>query len=639
MSKLFVLIAILTLFAVSSCESNAPRVEEPHTLVAPTSVIVPFAQNVAAPAEIPLTEPQSPKEILKKIPIYSSQDFLSGYLSHRTAPILFEGKPWINASTNIAQYRDPFGGTTFWDFWGDAEEWETPHHQWQDDAGVWHLYVKEKARARDGSEAAAYVLVDRNGPGVMDLLYFVHDTIIWSGDVLSHLKILGTRGVEEQVEWGNLSKLGELRIEVDDQIVYDGAIEDWFSGKAQNLTPDLAKLFVWRYRDFGSTGNIIPIPYQKHLKVSVYGGKDKPKWFMATGITLPVGTRVQPYPNDFLGDELTRLVRNVLQPETYIAQFNNLHEQDFRVKADSPAILALNDAGTVEAIQFRIPKAADPKKLWLRVRYGDQIGIDLPFVAFFSEHENLSLHHSSPMGAIESGDSYLFYSNFPMPFQDGIIVELTTTSSTAIPISARWASSAEKYNTELRVLYKPAEKLRALSPDYKVELDGNGKLVGLVLVTKDQDFRNAQHLFLPGTKNEDPATHIWGMGYLEANLNLVDGAGNSRLYSGHEDWAGGGYYFNLGYTTPSGGSNRPFGGILRYKDGEDGYATIFRYFNDLSAFRFKNGLTLSFGHGTWRNNYPVSYGTTVYYYRELIGMESVQLPASGYESETRSNSQ
>ncbi len=624
MSKLSILVALCCSFAVG-CSADTLSIGEPTALPSPANVIIASSWIGITPNEHALEKPAN------KIPIYSSPDFLSGYLSNRAAPILLEGKPWINASTNFAQYRDQLGGTTFWDFWGDSEEWETTNHQWQDDAGTWHLYNKEHIKTTDGREFAAYVLVDRVGPGVMDLLYFVHDSIIWSGDVLQHLKILGTRGIEEQVEWGNLSKLGILRIEVDDKIIFDGAIEDWFSGKAQNLTPDLVKIFVWRYRDFGSTGNVIPVPYQKHLKISVYGGKDKPKWFMATGITFPPDTRVQSYSNDFSRLEMSLFAQNILQPETYMTQFENVREQSFQVQARAPASIVMSTAGTIEAIQFRIPKTANPKELKLRVRYGDQVGIDLPLTAFFSEPDNLSLHHSSPIGAIDSDNSYLFYSNFPMPFQNGVMLELTSSNLNAIPVSARWATSAETYNTELRVLYKPAEKLRALSPDYQVKLEGNGKLLGLVLVTKDQDFRNAQHLFLPGTKTEDPATHIWGMGYLEANLNLVDGSGNSRLFSGHEDWAGSGYYFNLGYTTPSGGSNRPFGGILRYKDGEDGYATIFRYFNDLSAFRFKDGLAMSFGHGTWRNNYPVSYGTTVYYYKELDGVEPASLPALEYE--------
>ncbi|HEX7618442.1 MAG TPA: DUF2961 domain-containing protein, partial [Verrucomicrobiae bacterium] len=106
------------------------------------------------------------------------------------------------------------------------------------------------------------------------------------------------------------------------------------------------------------------------------------------------------------------------------------------------------------------------------------------------------------------------------------------------------------------------------------------------------------------------------MGYLEGNLMLLDGAGRNRLFGGHEDWADGGFYFNRGYTNPPGGANRPFGGILRYKDGPDGYATIFRYFDDLSAFQFQDGLQMNLGHGTWNNNFPVKFGVTAYYYEE-----------------------
>jgi hypothetical protein len=153
-------------------------------------------------------------------------------------------------------------------------------------------------------------------------------------------------------------------------------------------------------------------------------------------------------------------------------------------------------------------------------------------------------------------------------------------------------------------------------------------MVGLVLVTKDQEFSKVPKIYRDRSGREDPATMAWGMGYLEGNLNLYDGRGNGRLYSGHEDWVDGGYYFNSGYTTPSGGGNRPFGGILRYREGDDGYATLFRYFNDLSAFRFKSDLHLMFGHGTWKNNFPVKYGATVYYYRQVTGGNAATLPAS-----------
>lgn len=618
MSKRFLFAALL----LTSC-----AIQIPATTLTPQPI--PTATAQPDPTQAPVASAAPPRvdapPVAKKIPVYHANDFLSNYLGNSTYPILFDAKPWINSSLNLAQFRDELGGTTFWDFWGDDEQWTTTNHQWQDDAGVWHLFTTEKIKTRDGRATDAYVLVDRPGPGVMDALYFVHDTVLWRGDVLQHLKILGTVGIEDIAVWGNLQKLGNLRIVADDQIMFDGAIRDWFSGKARNLSTDLAKLFVWHYQDFGSDGNIIPIPYQKHLQIYLYGG-DKPKWFMATGVTLPSGTRVS---NVFSREGAARLARNVLEPEYYLDQFESVQRLEWHIQPGASARITLNGTGTVDAVAFNVPKSADVKKLGLRIKYGEQAGAELPLLAFFSEPDILSLHRSSPIGVIESGGDYVFYSNYPMPFRDGFTLELTNSSPTTIPISARWSRSNGIANTQFHVLYQPQQKLAAFSPDYQAKIPGEGKLVGIVLQTKDQDFKNAQHRFLP-TGVEDPATHIWGMGYLEANLRMNDGAGNARIYSGHEDWALSGYFFNLGYTTPSGGSNRPFGGILRYKDGEEGYATVFRYFNDLSAFRFKNGLTLLFGHGTWKNNFPVTFGATIFYYQQLAGIADPELSASEY---------
>lgn len=624
----------VAVFAFAEPAADLP-IESPTptaTIRAPTTsaneIVVPTPR--VEPTLTPRATPTKPAQV------DSSLDLLSDYLTNRTYPALGEGRQWIVSSLNVAQWQDQFGGTTFWDFWGDAETWETTNHQWQDDDGKWRLF-KQESRKLDGRDVPVYVLVDRPGPGVMDKLWFTHETIIFRGDILNHLKILGPKGLEDIVEWGDLHKLGNLRIEIDDRVVYDGAIRAWFSGAAQHLTPDLAKMFVWRYGQFGAFGNIIPMPYQSRLKVSVYGGSSKPKWFMATGVTLPSGTRVKPYSNDLPLDEMTRLAPNVLTPENVINQFAS-PRVELPAQAGAPALIEFPGAGTLQAIQFVIPKRYDPKQLALRVKYGNDIGIDLPFLAFFTDHDQVALHRSTPIGVIDSGDAYTFYNNLPMPYQRGITIEISTKSATPIALSARVARAdviasetkqspssntgiASSQNallamTQLRAHYKSNERLQPFTPDYQVKIPGNGKLVGIVLVTKDQDFKRVPTRNLPGTNQEDPATHSWPNGYLEANLSLMDGAGNARIFNGHEDWAGGGYYFNLGFTTPSGGGNRPFGGILRYKEAVDGYATVFRYFNDLSAFRFKKGLTLSFGHGTWRNNYPVTFGTTVLYYSE-----------------------
>ncbi len=227
------------------------------------------------------------------------------------------------------------------------------------------------------------------------------------------------------------------------------------------------------------------------------------------------------------------------------------------------------------------------------------------------------LHRSAPLGAVESPDRYIFYSNLPLPFQNGMTVTLEDRGTDPIDVNVRVAASRDTAGAQLRVLYRTEEKLKVYGPDYQVQVPGDGKLVGLVLVSEDQGMDEIPKVTDPKTDAEDAVKRAWTMGYLEGNLLMVDGAGNSRLYGGHEDWADGGFYFNRGYTNPPGGSNRPFGGILRYKDGKDGYATIFRYFDDLSAFQFTNGLQMNLGHGTWNNNFPVKFGVTVYYYKEV----------------------
>jgi hypothetical protein len=328
---------------------------------------------------------------------------------------------------------------------------------------------------------------------------------------------------------------------------------------------------------------------------------------------------------------------NVLHPETFVDSLPNPQNFELKVQAGFPSTLSFQGAGTIAAIQFKLGKQYDPRELTLRVRYGTTVGIDLPLLAFFSEPGHLSFHRSTPIGVVDAGDAYLFYCNLPMPYQDDISIQVSTQASNPIPLAAKLAQLETTFGTQLSVQYNLPEKLKAYSPDYRLHVDGDGKLVGLVLITGDQQYDQVPKSKFKETDQEEMAQRVWPMGYLEGNLSISDGAGNQRMYSGQEDWAEGGYYFNAGYTTPTGGSNRPFGGILRYKSGPDGYATLFRYFNDLSAFRFKDGLNLAFGHGTYRNNFPVTYSTVIYYYLQIPGAASVTLPASDLQVVTSSD--
>ena len=55
------------------------------------------------------------------VPVYNSSDFLSGYLGNLTTPILFDGKPWDNGSTNMVQLQQPGEGTSYWDYWSEYD--------------------------------------------------------------------------------------------------------------------------------------------------------------------------------------------------------------------------------------------------------------------------------------------------------------------------------------------------------------------------------------------------------------------------------------------------------------------------------------------------------------------------------------
>jgi hypothetical protein len=596
----------------------APTQPPAHT-IPPSAAPVPTAFATPTPihrAEIDLAS-ITPTPSPTPVSVYSAFDFLRDYLTNRTYPNSIDGTPWENSSVNIQQYQQPLGGVSYWDFWSEHENWDSPFYMYQDDNGNWHPYQTVSTQNAAGQNVHAYLLVDRKGPGVMDKIWFTEDAVWMLTTEQSRKDVGPIPDMQDFIEWGDLEKLGNLRIEVDDQTTYDGAIKDWFSGQALGLTPALAQILTWRHREYGSSGSLVPIPYQQHLRVLLYGGSKKPKWFMATGVRFPETTRIQAFEkSDLPIAQMTRLAQNVLQPETYIDSLGGARVFTLQADARNPAAIRFTGTGTVSALQILIPKDADPTPLWLRVTYGSAVGIDLPLVAFFGDHSHLVLHRSTPLGAVESTDGYLFYSNLPMPFQDGMTIELENRGARAIDVTVRVAVSRDANGAQLRVLYRPAEKLSVYGPDYRVELPGDGKLVGLVLVSQDQGLDAIPKIIDPKTGAEDTVKRAWPMGYLEGNLMLKDGAGHHRLYGGQEDWADGGFYFNRGYTSPPGGSNRPFGGILRYKDGRDGYATIFRYFDDLAAFRFQNGLQMDFGHGTWDNNFPVQYGVTAYYYEE-----------------------
>ncbi|MBI4790114.1 MAG: DUF2961 domain-containing protein, partial [Chloroflexi bacterium] len=460
----------------------APATAEP-TITEPSATApnrTPTAQNreitVDVPGDSALSSPEQTNST-----VYSAFDFLRDYLTNRTYPTIVEGKPWTNSTVNFQQYPLELEGVTYWDFFSEHENWDSPSYLWQDDGGNWRPYEQTVIQ-----NTTAYILLERQGPGAMDKLWFTQDAV-WMLTTEQSKKDVGPiANMDEFVEWGNLEKLGNLRFDVDGRIVYDGLVRDWLSGKAWRLTPELTRILTWRHREFGSSGSILPVLYQKSLRVALYGGSKKPKWFLATGVRFPAHVAVKPYTGtaaDLPPDEMTRLARNVSQPENYLNTLDNVRAFDLIVQPKSASALQFNGAGTVAALQFQIAKKDDPRQLWLRVKYGGQVAVNLPLIAFFGDQKEMVAHRSAPLGIVDSGDAFLFYSNLPLPFQNGMTIELTTNSSTPVAVSVRLVASRESAKTQLWVDYREPRKLAMYGENYRVQLKGDGKLVGLVLQT------------------------------------------------------------------------------------------------------------------------------------------------------------
>lgn len=593
------------------------------------TAIVPTQTLTATPAPSTRTSTATPAPptrtpTLLPPPANSWQDWTRDYLENGTYARIIESRPWSNSSVNLWQYKyeNNLGGVSFWDFFasksydGWDEPWNSWHHGWLD--GRWEEYREESISAPNGDSIPNYVIVDRDGAGVVDKMVFTQYSV----------GVLPQDHSPDLAEWGHLAYLGRLRIEVDDRAAFDVPIEDWFSGASLCLPPELARLFFWRYRDFGSNGSIFPIPYRQHIKISVYGGVEKPRWFMITGTTLPPGTPVTTFSGCLdaaAQSRLSILAANVTQPENYINGLDYREEMLSVQPAARPAAasdaqgkIELPGAGTIRALQFRVPKKYTIGALRLRVVYGDRIAIDIPLMAFFGDQDRVVTHRSAPIGIVEAPtdpNAFLFYSNYPLPFQNGIAIEVTTDAD-PVQIPVKYALSPETTDTQLCVLYddfRAHARLEIMGPDYEVKIPGDGKLVGLVLVTRDVVY---------DPKLIPPAPYelvrgwpsVWPLGYMEGNVTMQDGVANLRIYSGLEDFADGGYNF-------ASLKNLPFAGMLayQYQPPETGYITVFRYLNDISAFRFRDGLMFSFQHGTYANNFPVRYGVTAYYYAPVSG--------------------
>ncbi len=558
------------------------------------AVTTPTSRPKAAPTE------RLPNEKIREI---RPDSLLEALFSPKNLTEQYNARPWLNSTTNIAWHTTlPWGGVTYADRFYDERPWTSKEHLWQDDQGDWHEYEKR------GDE---YILVKRNGPGVVNRLWFSYD----DASQLTDFQKLDPRNYN-YMTWGNLDKLGFLKITIDGQVVFNRPITEYFSGKPFGIPDQIGELINWKVPEMGSVGSLLKLSYAKSVEISVYRG-EQPRFFAIDGLTFPLTTKVIPFtgrPTDYSKLATPLLSRIIKNPDVYLNTVGQKPESRLLKTNTKDGSIDFPGTGTIEAIQLKVPKHVDQGKLTLRIRYGSETAVSMPLIAFFGEKDRLSFHKSFPLSIIEDGDSILYVGNLPLPFDQGMALEVHHADGQRVDIAAQYVRSNRTVPSRLYVDFGSDEKLLANGPNYVRTVVGSGKVVGMVLTTKDQCQMCVRREYFDNGIEVVFFPHQFG--FLEGNVEIDTGKG-TLIHSSIEDFFNGGIYWNLFHQ---GVPNQPYthhSGLLSGQwDGAKPFGTFYRYFHGTDGIEFTNALKVSMQHGVFNNNWPVTYALTIYYYKD-----------------------
>lgn len=260
--------------------------------------------------------------------------------------------------------------------------------------------------------------------------------------------------------------------------------------------------------------------------------------------------------------------------------------------AQTATLASLSGSGVVTGIELNVtPSSADvflTARLRARWDGSAEYAVDAPLGAFFGTSLAADVE-PLPIG-FKDGELYCF---FPMPYNDGAIIELvnptgTTLSPVDYTITYAPKSPAEigrlRFHTQAR-----AQVVTGGMPSYRIlEIDGSGHYLGCVISIA-------------------PSITHWGV--LEGDEQIyVNGEPTaSILGTGTEDYFNGGFYFSGGPVS------LPFGGC----------SVIDNINFRMSAYRlhvpdpvvFDDGIIVDMEHGGV-NEASGDYRTTAFYYRD-----------------------
>jgi Fe-S-cluster containining protein len=387
-----------------------------------------------------------------------------------------------------------------------------------------------------------------------------------------------------------------IRIVVDGEVVVQLPLPEFFDGQAPPFAPPLVS-----HRLLASGGNVsyVPIPYRDSCVVSLLGAEHAKIWFQITAHELD-GGETEP----FTGGEDLRGWRELLATEPGGDPWRGgpfpTTSGSVELRRNARVVIAaLAGADVVNGVLLRLPR-----RHWddveLRLIVDGELRVAMPLSDFFGAGEDGADSVRSLLVGVTADED--LYAYFPMPYFEGVMVELARGRSRGRPkkmhveYAVRRLGRHPDPDSGLFGAERHAVERTTPGSDHEVlSARGRGKWVGLVAWLGP----------VSGSSRD----------YLEGDERVVlDGAAAPQLHgTGVEDFFGGGFYFQVDHPGPLPFAH-PLHGMADDRAEPDGTVTTQMYrlmLTDAPVWRQSVQVGLECGP---TNQTPLRARTVAYYY-------------------------
>lgn len=500
---------------------------------------------------------------------------------HHTTTRLFSSV-YFPLGPDVAPY-------SFWDKFESPSFFNTVYYGYPlEGGGFGHYTIRQSPYFGDQEYLIVPNVRESQGPGAITFMWFAYKSSDDPNDPL-----YGQPGL---MEWGRMGDVGNIRVYIDGQLAVNAPITEFLSGQ----TIPQIKPLLWHHAKNGGNGCLLPITYNRTIEVATTGC---PRWF-TIGITRflepqpPLETLASHPIGPAEAEEVGQLDKLWANPLIYPELIGSRQEtRALAIPPGSGAEIWVPGSGTITALRFEVPQGVEDQ-LGLEMYWDQETtpSVSLPFRALFGRPEETSPYQSFATGIVPQAGllalqkKNLFYSNFPMPFQNGARIVVTNSGLETANVKAVLYLDPQTTDTRFTVRFSPRVTLDPETPEYQpLSVNGCGRLAGLMLHAAEFDY---------GSITVDPPKGKWRFCFVEANITIRIDDNPPLYYSSWEDITGAGSYWNSQWNWEGikERANTAFGGIA-FIEPERQDLSIYRYFLPLEAPEFSRSLSLTLQHG------------------------------------------